>query len=1182
MSGLFGGGGVKKSTPEFSSLRVSTATYGRPIPIIIGKARVAAWVMWYGDFKSVPHEESQGGKGGGSSSTSYTYQAAVQLGLCETPVDCIGLIWRGSDVFQTSGVSTRTITKTESVIVRSNLAANLDGLGGTVTTILSCQRVVKWDAVANYVEGVDYTTSGSNKKTLTFLDSAMAGRVINVTYTTSFANLPVDQIGKINATLFKGAAAQAAWPWLVTAHPTQALAYDRITYIASPLYELGSSSDLPNTSVEVDSVYGYSAAIRDCNPRDLLTQYLTNPTWGALMDSSSRGDWRDWSTYCQAAGLFLTADYLEQQQAATVVSRIAAATNADFVVSGGVLNIVPYADQAVTNTSLGITWTPNLVAQYELAAEHFAPGSFKLKRKDPLTRYNALKLRFRNRQREYNEDVVEVKDDGNIALFGLRAAPDVDLPEVKEVAVAQVAANLMLQRAQNIVATYQFRLPFRFALLEAMDLVALTYAPLGLTQKLARITQRRESDWWLDFEAEEVPVGVASAITYPYEPADGYKIDTNVAPGNCNTPVIFEGPAVRAGNTGVEVFVAARGDGAHWGGCQVWTSLDGVNYKQLATLNGASRFGSLSASFGAGAGSVAVAGLGASQLLSGSPVDAANLTTLCFVGSSAGASPEFFAYETATLTGAGAYTLSGLVRAAYGTADVSHASGSVFVRVDDRLASTGPLDATMVGKTLYVKCLSFNQYGAAVQSLADVSATTYTITGLVAGFVPGTSGKGLVASASSLIFQYPKTGGVSPAGITFTASRRGALEGAVTWSVVSGTATLSAYTGDTVTLLAGNLTTDTATVQASVTDPVATYTDRVTVGKVREGADGASAPLLVLLCTAQTFTFDKFGLALPTTQSISCTAALQNTTGTATFVCTLYNSAGASIGTPTMGGSGNTRTLTVAQFGAAAYAVVTATLSGLSDTETFVRLKDGSDSIVSDLDNQAVTLTCDSGGTPVSYVGAVTTMKVYAGLTDDSANWSFSRANSTGVTSSLSGATLTVTNVTAGVDSGYVDITATRAGYTTQVQRFYIGKSKSGVTIDKLVTTVTNVSVTAASHVPDNESFRTAMASITYTPPVNCAVTVTASGIGEYVNGTTGSGEVQGGIYISGAFAAQDSLAAFYKDPSTTWIFTVGGARNFTLSGGVTYTFVYLAKYLGNPGDTCVFKNLELTMQAVK
>jgi hypothetical protein len=178
------------------------------------------------------------------------------------------------------------------------------------------------------------------------------------------------------------------------------------------------------------------------------------------------------------------------------------------------------------------------------------------------------------------------------------------------------------------------------------------------------------------------------------------------------------------------VYAAVKGSGAGWGGCRVWVSLDGTNYKQIATLYGASRFGKLTGPLSAGALPVSISG----QLISGTAADAAALGTLCWVG---GATQEYLAYTTATLTGPGAYTLGGLVRGAFGTSQASaHATNDPFVRVDQSIARSGPLDLAMIGKTIQFKFTSFNIFNAAEQSLADVSAYGYTISGAMAALPP--------------------------------------------------------------------------------------------------------------------------------------------------------------------------------------------------------------------------------------------------------------------------------------------------------------------------------------------------------------------------------------------------------------------------------------------------------------
>lgn len=235
----------------------------------------------------------------------------------------------------------------------------------------------------------------------------------------------------------------------------------------------------------------------------------------------------------------------------------------------------------------------------------------------------------------------------------------------------------------------------------------------------------------------------------------------------------------------------------------------------------------------------------------------------------------------------------------------------------------------------------------------------------------------------------------------------------------------------------GNLSAATTTATVVVNDNI----------KIGVGGIDADLTTLRLDTNSQVFTFDGAGVAAPASQTITFTAVLGNLTGTAAYTCTRYDAAGGSLGTVTLGGSGNARTLTLAQFGSAASATVVATLSGLSDTVSVVRIQDGSDAVVSDLTNDSHTLPADASGNVTSYAGADTRMVIYLGIVDNSASWTFARTDSSGVTSALgSGADknkLTVSAMTAATEAGYVDITATRSGYPSQTKRFTLAKARS-------------------------------------------------------------------------------------------------------------------------------------------
>lgn len=96
------------------------------------------------------------------------------------------------------------------------------------------------------------------------------------------------------------------------------------------------------------------------------------------------------------------------------------------------------------------------------------------------------------------------------------------------------------------------------------------------------------------------------------------------------------------------------------------------------------------------------------------------------------------------------------------------------------------------------------------------------------------------------------------------------------------------------------------------------------------------------------------------------------------------------------------------------------------------------------LSADSITLPADSSGNVISFVDAVTTMTVLVGVNNDTVNWSFTRVNSAGMSSTLVGPALSVTAMS--VDTGYVDITATRSGYSSLTKRFTVTKARAGTT----------------------------------------------------------------------------------------------------------------------------------------
>lgn len=1211
---------ISTSETRLEALTLPSSAYGVTIPLIGGVARCPGNLIDYFDFQSHPHTKTEGGKGGvETKNTSYSYSVSVLMGVGHGRA-YIGRLWKGKEVHSGGWPAASVLRSSETYTPPGSGAMNKTLTQGTkaIGSPLVTYQGTVWRQVLG--EGVDYSLANG---VMTVLKDGWRGKLLDIGYQYGNGTYSHAGMNALGLSATTGDVAQSAPAWVTADNPTHALNYPGLTYVHGQDYDLGNSASVEAHSFEVlgFGAYRYGSTKPDCNIAEFVAWVLANGVFGASIPSDSL-EVQAWIDYCAAAGLLMSPALTAQMRAADLLQRACDLTNSVVVQSYDRIRVLPLCDEEITGN--GVTYTPNTTPEYNLT-DDFMIGNppFNRTLKLPEDLFNHVKVEYNDRASYYNKSIAEAMDDGDIALNGRRTKPTVSAPWVCDGEVARLVGQLVMQRELNIKGGGSCRLPWAFVLMDVGDLQQVFDPILGDDGWPMRVTQLDEDEFgFLTATFEDWPLGTAAPTRYEVEIPGGYLHDYNASPGSVDTPAIFEGPAPLAGTTGVEVYVGARGSNANYGGCHVWASFDGTEYKKLGTIYGNSRYGTLQNAVTGGSTVFRVTGLASEELNPGSATDAANLETLCMVDAAA---PEFFAHQGATLISAGTYDLGGLVRGAYGSAAASHAASVRFARLDDRVARSGQLDVDLIGSTIHIKCLAFNKYGRAEQSLADATAYTYSITGAAAGYVPGIGGKAVLLRATSLTFTYPKAGGVSPGSITFTAERKGGLQGSVSFSVVAGTAVLVG-SGDTRTLAATDLSTDTATIRATITDAVSVYTYDLTVSKVREGldgdgsdglnsasvhiyrrsatspalptttgtytfatgvitglnngwtqgipsgtdpvwvavaaavsagatdtiaagewaspvklaengldglnsatifiyrrtttnsapalpsasvtytfatgvasglnnswtqsvptsgggylwistasaastgatdtiasgewaaanlmaqdgidgGDGADAPLLRLVMTAQAFTYDKFGDPLPSSQTITATAVLANLTGTATFTCTRYDSAGTSLGTVTMGGSGNARTLTHTQFGAAAYAVINASLSGQSDIESVVRLKDGAENVRCDLDNQSHTFPATSNGHVTSYTGAQSRLKVYIGTTDNSSAWSYSISASTGVTASLgSGADAnlcTVTGLADANDSGYIDFTATRAGFPTQTARFTLAKSRS-------------------------------------------------------------------------------------------------------------------------------------------
>lgn len=662
---------ISNSEQRILSLQVQQSSQGLTLPVVYGRARVAGNLIWYGDFTTIETKTTtrQGGKGGGGvqqEDTSYTYEAAVMMALCEGEIKGIGRIWRDKEKFES--------------------------------------------------------------------------------------------LSQLRLNLAKGGDEQPTWTHLQQPkHQAQAINYSGTAYIYSPNYELTKSAQIYSHNFEVIGKMGYSSSIPDANPSEIIRDMLTNQNYGCGFPVENLGDTSVYGVYCRAAGIFLSPVYSEQTEAQQNISELLEQTNSAAVFSQGRLKIVPYGDVKLSGN--GAAYVPNLTPVYDLTDDDFivsgAEDPLKVERKTNADAYNQIQVEYLDRANDYNIAVAEVKDQANIEQYGLRPKDAVKMHGICDAKVANHVAQLLLQRALYVRNEYEFKLGWKYCLLEPMDLVTLTDDGLGLDKTPVRIIEIEEDEEGvLTVKAEDFPMGAATATAYPTQPSLGYSADYNKSPGNAHAPVVFEAPLQLTGGE-PQIWLATAG-GDMWGGAEVWISTDGDSYTRIGATNKKARFGSLSAPLASGAvfdrANTLSVEISAGQMTGGTEQDSRDLLTLCYVDG------EFLAYETAELKGVGRYTLGNLTRGAYGSNIDRHNAGSQFVRIDEAMFKYA-VPANWVGRTVWVKLVSFNVFGSGVQELAEVPAYSYTIKGAPLGQIQNLRLTSSWAYGKEAVIAWDKLGG---------------------------------------------------------------------------------------------------------------------------------------------------------------------------------------------------------------------------------------------------------------------------------------------------------------------------------------------------------------------------------------------------------------------------------------
>jgi Putative phage tail protein len=373
-----------------------------------------------------------------------------------------------------------------------------------------------------------------------------------------------------------GSTPQAPWPYLVEDFGVQAISYPGVAYLGGIAVPLGTTPNIPLYSLEVIGRL-YSSAVlngNDADPALIIQDFLTNSQYGVgfpagsidastLLGSSGSSSYQ---TYCQAAYLAMSPILSNQESASSILTRWLKLTNTAAVWSGGQLKFIPYGDQSITGALANgstVTFNPNVTPVYNLTDDDLihedGKDPIECTRVDPYSLYNWQRITIQNRDMFYDSIPIDVWDQNAIELYGLRMAGEISANEICDWRVAQVAAQLILQRQLYIRNHYKFKLSWEYCLLEPMDLVTLTDPALGLYQAAVRITEIEEDESGvLAVTAEEFPGGIATAANYSVQIGSSNATNLAIPPARVNPPITFEPPPSLTGNI-AQVWIAVSG-----------------------------------------------------------------------------------------------------------------------------------------------------------------------------------------------------------------------------------------------------------------------------------------------------------------------------------------------------------------------------------------------------------------------------------------------------------------------------------------------------------------------------------------------------------------------------------------------------------------------------------------------
>jgi hypothetical protein len=99
---IIGGPNVQREGPRLTDLTVQNSSYGEAWPLPYGTVRMAGNIIWSSGLSERRSEETQGGKSGSVTTTSYSYFASFAVALAGRAIADVKRIWADGKLLRTS------------------------------------------------------------------------------------------------------------------------------------------------------------------------------------------------------------------------------------------------------------------------------------------------------------------------------------------------------------------------------------------------------------------------------------------------------------------------------------------------------------------------------------------------------------------------------------------------------------------------------------------------------------------------------------------------------------------------------------------------------------------------------------------------------------------------------------------------------------------------------------------------------------------------------------------------------------------------------------------------------------------------------------------------------------------------------------------------------------------------